>query len=151
MCQYPNPFFWSLFRHYSAKMLANTKVFAPLFACTDEKSNQKNLKDSKSLKIRIFQGVRAQTYWRISSPTTQKKTIFSLFERVRILTHLPRHNRLEHMRPMLVKFPLSCFFGICKATALLHPARTSEQKFSGALGLRVQKEQIFCKKRQKRS
>ena len=62
-----------------------------------------------------------------------------------------RHNRLEHMRPMLVKFPLSCFFGICKATALLHPAITSEQKFSGALGLRVQKEQIFCKKRQKRS
>ena len=76
-------------------MLANTKVFAPLFACTDEKSNQKNLKDSKSLKIRIFQGVRAQTYWRISSPTTQKKTIFSLFERVRILTHLPKICKLN--------------------------------------------------------
>ena len=62
-----------------------------------------------------------------------------------------RHNRPEHVRPMLVKFPLSRSFGICKATALLHPAITSEQKFSGALGLRVQKEQIFCKKRQKRS
>jgi len=55
------------------------------------------------------------------------------------------------MRPMLVKFPLSRSFGICKATALLHPARTAEQKFFGALGLRVQKEQIFCRKRQKRS
>ena len=62
-----------------------------------------------------------------------------------------RHSRLEHMRPMLVKFPLSRSFGICKATALPHPARTPEQKFFGALGLRVQKEQIFCKKRQKRS
>ena len=36
-------------------------------------------------------------------------------KRVRILTHLLRHNRLEHMRPMLVKFPLSRSFGICKA------------------------------------
>ena len=62
-----------------------------------------------------------------------------------------RHNRFEHMRPMLVKFPLSRSFGICKAAALLHPARTSEQKFFSVLGLRVQKEQIFCKKRQKRS
>ena len=72
-------------------------------------------------------------------------------KRVRILIHLPRHKGLEHMRPMLVKFPLSRSFGIRKATALLHPVITSEQKFSGALGLRVQKEQIFCKKRQKRS
>jgi len=55
------------------------------------------------------------------------------------------------MRPMLVKFPPSRSFGICKATALLHPAITAEQKFFGALGLRAQKEQIFCKKRQKRS
>ena len=54
-------------------------------------------------------------------------------------------------RKMLVKFPLSRSFGICKAAALLHPARTSEQKFFSVLGLRVQKEQIFCKKRQKRS
>ena len=54
-------------------------------------------------------------------------------------------------RPMLVKFPLSRSFGICKATALLHPAITAEQKFFGALGLRVQEEQIFCKKRQKHS
>ena len=54
-------------------------------------------------------------------------------------------------RKMLVKFPLSRSFGICKAAALLHPARTSEQKFFSVLGLRFQKEQIFCKKRQKRS
>ena len=50
------------------------------------------------------------------------------------------------MRPMLVKFPLRRSFGICKATALLHPARTAEQKFFSALGLRVQKEQIFARK-----
>ena len=54
------------------------------------------------------------------------------------------------MRPMLVKFPLSRSFGICKAAALLHPAITAEQKFFGALGLRAQKEQIFCKKKKKR-
>lgn len=62
-----------------------------------------------------------------------------------------RHKKPEHMRPMLVKFPLSRSFGICKAQALLHPAITTEQKFHGALGLRVKKEQIFCKKRRKRS
>ena len=56
-------------------MLANTKVFAPLFACTDEKSNQKNLKDSKSLKIRIFQGVRA-TYIK---PDNTEKDDFQVF------------------------------------------------------------------------
>ena len=57
-----------------------------------------------------------------------------------------RHNRLEHIRPLLVKFPLSRSFGIRKATALLHHVITSEQKFSGALGLRVQKEQFFARK-----
>ena len=60
-----------------------------------------------------------------------------------------RHNRFEHMRPMLVKFPLSRSFGICKAAALLHPAITAEQKFFGALGLRVQKEQIFLQEKAK--
>ena len=34
-----------------------------------------------------------------------------------------RHNRLEHMRPMLVKFPLSRSFGICKATSLASPCK----------------------------
>nr|DAH45352.1 MAG TPA: hypothetical protein [Caudoviricetes sp.] len=29
------------------------------------------------------------------------------------------------MRPMLVKFPHNCLFGICKAAALLHPAKTA--------------------------
>ena len=65
--------------------------------------------------------------------------------------HGHRHKRLEHMRPMLVKFSSGRSFGICKAPALLHPARATKQKFFGALGLRVKKEQIVCKKRQKRS
>ena len=89
MCQYPNSFFWSLFDITAQKCSQIRKYLLRFMLVLNEKSNQKNLKDSKSLKIRIFQGVRAQTYWRISSPTTQKKTIFRLFERVRILTHLP--------------------------------------------------------------
>ena len=79
---------------------------------------------------------------------SQKPLVFGSPERC---TPSKRHKEPEHMRPMLVKFPLIRSFGICKATALLRPARTAEQKFFGALGLRVQKEQIFCKKRQKRS
>ena len=38
---------------------------------------------------------------------------------------ISRHNRLEHMRPMLVKFPLSRSFGICKATSLASPCNNS--------------------------
>ena len=51
----------------------------------------------------------------------------------------------------LLNFRSAVLSGFARRQALLHPARTSEQKFFGALGLRVQKEQIFCKKRQKRS
>ena len=43
-----------------------------------------------------------------------------------------RHKRVEPVRPMLVKFPHNCLFGICKASALLHPAKTAERKFPGA-------------------
>ena len=57
-----------------------------------------------------------------------------------------RHNRLEHMRPMLVKFPLSRSFGICKATALLHPAITAEQKFFGAWVCEFKKSKFFARK-----
>ena len=43
-----------------------------------------------------------------------------------------RHKGVEPVRPMLVKFPLGCLFGICKASALLHPAKTAKRKFPGA-------------------
>ena len=56
------------------------------------------------------------------------------------------HNRLEHIRPLLVKFPLSRSFGICKATALLHPAITAEQKFFGAWVCEFKKSKFFARK-----
>ena len=60
--------------------------------------------------------------------------------------HGHRHKRLEHMRPMLVKFSHGRPFGICKASALLHPARTTNQKFFGAFGIRVKKSKFFKRK-----
>ena len=36
-----------------------------------------------------------------------------------------RHKKPEYMRPMLVKFPLSRSFGICKATSLASPCNNS--------------------------
>ena len=43
----------------------------------------------------------------------------------------------------LLNFRLLALSGFARRQALLHPARTTNQKFFGALGFRVEKEQIF--------
>ena len=46
----------------------------------------------------------------------------------------------------LLNFRSAVLSGFARRQALLHPARTSEQKFFGALGLRVQKSKFFARK-----
>ena len=55
--------FFEVFSDITAQKCSQIRKYLLRFMLVlNEKSNQKNLKDSKSLKIRIFQGVRAQTY-----------------------------------------------------------------------------------------
>ena len=60
-------------------MLANTKVFAPLFACTDEKPNQKNLKDLKSLKNQDFSRRKGADILTYIKPDNTEKDDFQAF------------------------------------------------------------------------
>ena len=48
----------------------------------------------------------------------------SRFSHSPVMKYCPaRHNGFEHMRPMLVKFPLSRSFGTCKAISLASPCK----------------------------
>ena len=60
-------------------MLANTKVFAPLFACTDEKSNQKNLKDSKKSENQDFSRRKGADILTYIKPDNTEKDDFQVF------------------------------------------------------------------------
>ena len=69
-------------------MLANTKVFAPLYACTERKIQSKKserLKKSENQDFSRRKGADILTYIK---PDNTEKTIFRSFERVRRLTHL---------------------------------------------------------------
>ena len=70
-------------------------------------------------------------------------------KRVRILTHLPRHKRLELMRPMLAQFPHSCLFGICKAASLASPCKNSCTKIFRCIGSASSKRANFLQEKAK--
>ena len=80
--------FLKSFRHYSAKMPANTKVFAPLYACTERKIQSKK---SENQDFSRRKGADILSY--IKSGNTEKDD-FQAFERVRILTHLLKEEGL---------------------------------------------------------
>ena len=65
--------FLKSFRHYSAKMPANTKVFAPLYACTERKIQSKKserLNKSENQDFSRRKGADILTY--IKTDNTEK-------------------------------------------------------------------------------
>ena len=60
-----------------------------------------------------------------------------------------RHKGLEHMRPMLAKFPHSCLFGICKAASLAAPCKNNCTKIFRCIGSASSKRANFLQEKAK--